>query len=165
MRTSTNAIRWEMLSWRQFFLVIQVIGVTTRVALVASSKAYLEPERTEVVRVAQSLAEHGSFANPFCGKEAPTAHVAPAYPYLLSLLYEVTGSGTAGEISKQVLTSAIAALGYALLPLIAVRCNMSVHAGALAGLVGAYSRYASGKKPLADTKWCIQPWCLCVCFC
>lgn len=134
---STIANRWDALSSRQFFLLILVVGIITRVGLVVGSKSYLEPERAELVRVAQSLAEHGSFANPFCGETGLTAHVAPGYPFLLSALYKVMGTGLAGEITKQILTSVIAALGYALLPIMAVQCNMSVQIGAIAGLLGA----------------------------
>jgi hypothetical protein len=134
---SIGALQLNKLSIWQYFILIFILGTATRVAFVAGSKSYLNPERNETARVAESLAEHGSFANPFCGETGPTAHVAPGYPFLLSLLYRVTGTDTAGEISKQILTSAIVALGYALLPLIAVRCNMSIHVGALAGLAGA----------------------------
>jgi hypothetical protein len=132
-----SAAKWNKVPLAQFSLLIFVIGATTRIALVVGTKSYVESYHAEVVRVAQSLAKRGAFANPFCGETGPTAHMAPAYPYLLSLVYKVMGTGTAGDASKEILTCIIAALGFSLLPLIAVNCNMPARVGVLAGLAGA----------------------------
>jgi hypothetical protein len=64
---SLDALQLNKLSIWQYFALIFILGIATRIALVAGSKSYLNPGRTETVRVEESLAEHGSFANPFCG--------------------------------------------------------------------------------------------------
>src|SRR5947208_698948 len=46
----------------------------------------------EPANVARSLAEHGSFANPFADViTGPTSHLAPAFPFFLSLLMRLFG--------------------------------------------------------------------------
>jgi hypothetical protein len=44
----------------------------------------------EAVSIANSLATHGTFADPFDGPSGPTAHLAPAYPLLLAAIQRLS---------------------------------------------------------------------------
>ena len=44
-------------------------------------------DRIEVSRIAESIAWQGKFADPYMIPTGPTAHNAPIYPFLLSLVY------------------------------------------------------------------------------
>lgn len=49
-------------------------------------------DEIETSRIAQSIAWHGVFADPFPTPTGPTAHHAPVYPFLLSLIYDLPPS-------------------------------------------------------------------------
>ncbi len=99
----------------------------------------------ESTRVAISLAESGRFADPFLIPTGPTAHVAPAFPVLLSLVFRFFGHGTAGEIAKQFLNCLVSSLQFAFLPWLATALGLSKSVGVGAGFFGAsipLQRYA-----------------------
>src|SRR5271166_4039693 len=81
------------------------IAFCVRLAIIFGTKSYLQVEHTEIVRVATSLAEHGTLADAFGRQTGPTAHVAPMYPILLSLIFRVFGTGLAGEIAQEAFSS------------------------------------------------------------
>ena len=88
----------------------------------------------EEVRVARSLAASGNFADPFvAGRTGPTAHVAPVYPFLFSLILRALGTGTAAMLTLWAWNVALLALQMALLPLLSSRLGL----GALPGLIAA----------------------------
>ena len=77
----------------------------------------------EVVHVARSLAAKGTFADPFYTRTGPTAHVAPVYPYLYSLVLRALGTGYAAlvvlwacNVGLLALQMALAAVGAILSP-------------------------------------------------
>lgn len=93
--------------------------------------------RWEVEAVAASLAGHGTFADPYALPTGPTAHMPPAYPFFLSLLYRVFGfTPTAGYIAW-ILRVAVASLVLAMLPWLSRRLGTGAHAGVAGGLAGA----------------------------
>jgi len=99
----------------------------------------------ESTKVALTLAKHGAFADPFIFPTGPTAHVAPGYPLVLSLVYRCFGAGTAAEIAKRVLTCAVSSLQYACLPPLALLLGLSRRVGFSAAIFGALvplQRYA-----------------------
>jgi 4-amino-4-deoxy-L-arabinose transferase-like glycosyltransferase len=91
----------------------------------------------EVVNVALSLLSTGRFADAYGPGEGPTAHCAPVYPILLSFLYRIFGTGSAGSIATIVLTSAFSSATFALLPLLASIGGLGLTTGVLAGFAGA----------------------------
>ena len=88
-------------------------------------------------KIAQSLAQTGVFGNPYKLPTGPTAHSAPAFPFLLSLVYRVFGEGHGGELAKEILSTSVASLQYALLPLASISLGLPIRVGMLGGLVGA----------------------------
>lgn len=71
----------------------------------------------ETVAVARSLAEHGSFANPYSAYlTGTTAHVAPLYPAFLSLLLRIFGYSAAFGLAASFCSMAVHGIHAALLP-------------------------------------------------
>jgi hypothetical protein len=92
----------------------------------------------ETTRVARSLLESGQFRDPFAqAPTGPTAHVAPAYPVLYSIVVAIFGREQAGFLALRVLTIAAHSLAGACLPWLAVLCGMHLSVGAAAALVSA----------------------------
>jgi hypothetical protein len=116
---------------------ILLVALLLRLALLAVTKSYLAPERSEVVNVAQSLAAHGGFANAFSPTSGPTAHVSPIYPLLLSLLYRWFGTGQAGEIAQEVFACCLASLLWGSMPIVSRIFCLGPRIGTVAGLMGA----------------------------
>lgn len=107
------------------------------------------PTGGENVRVARSLAFHGTFANPFSTMDTgTTAHVAPGYPVLYSLILRAFGTGYAGLLILWAVNVSFLALQLGLLPLVSHRMHLGVLPGISAAILGAFSLYA----PI-DTRW------------
>jgi hypothetical protein len=113
------------------------LGLATRLALVVWTGSYRDLERSELERVALSVANGTGFANPYAIPTGPTAHVAPLYTLFLALLYKTFGSGISGEVVKQFLSCAVSALQYALLPFTGLAFGLKLRHGILASLLGA----------------------------
>jgi hypothetical protein len=107
------------------------------------------PTGGENVRVARSLAFHGTFANPFSTMNTGmTAHVAPVYPFLYSLVLRGFGTGYTALLTLWAVNVSFLALQFGLLPLLSLRLHLGVLPGILAAILGAFSLYA----PI-DTRW------------
>jgi len=117
-------------------LFIFAIALGTRLTIIYATKSYLQIEYTEIVRVATSLATHGTFADAFGPGTGSTAHVSPLYPMLLSLIFRIFGTGLAGEIAQEIFSSVIASLTYAGLPLLSSAAGVGPLVGGLAGILG-----------------------------
>jgi hypothetical protein len=121
--------------WAPSLILAVALGV--RLAIIFVTKTYLQVEHTEVVRVATSLAKHGTFADAYGSSTGATAHVAPFYPILLSVVFRIFGTGVAGEIAQEVLSSLFSSLTYAALPALGAACGFDPAVGILAGMLGA----------------------------
>src|SRR5260370_35936369 len=103
------------------------------------------PSGSEAVLVARSLAAHGTFADPFAAmKTGLTAHVAPAYPFLYSLILRVFGTG---RIALQLVWACnvfFFALRMGLLRFLSSRLQL----GGLPGIVAAVLCHASLYPPM-----------------
>ena len=98
-------------------LLIFVLAVAVRMAASLLLGTYTDLSRLEMERAALSLAHSGRLADPYMIPTGYTAHVAPGYALLSSIL--PFGTGYAAELIKELVScSAIGAL-YALLPLAA----------------------------------------------
>lgn len=118
-------------------MAVFVVAFAVRVALMVVTRSYRQTEMFEVERIARSLVMQGTFADAYGDGVGPTAHSAPLYPLLLALVYRVFGVGGAGTLGQELLSSGLASLQYALLPVVARACGMPVLAGVLGGLLAA----------------------------
>jgi hypothetical protein len=104
---------------------------------------------SEAVLVARSLAAHGTFADPFASmKTGLTAHVAPMYPFLYSLILRVFGTGHTALQVAWACNVFCFALQMGLLPLLSSRLQLGVLPGIIAASLGTLSLYS----PI-DTRW------------
>lgn len=104
---------------------------------------------SEAVLVARSLAAHGTFANPFATmKTGVTAHVAPVYPFLYSLVLRAFGTGYTALQVAWAFNVLFFALQMGLLPLLSVRLELGLLPGIVAAFLGTLSLYS----PI-DTRW------------
>ncbi len=124
------------MSLNRISLVIWLAGVMVRLVLVFPLHRY-ELFRPEVVKIAISLAKTGNFADPFSIPTGYTAHIAPVYPLVISPLYRLLGDTSTADFARIVLSIAVAAVSYALLPFVATAIRMSASVGIVAGLTGA----------------------------
>ncbi|MCS6954668.1 MAG: hypothetical protein NZM33_17670, partial [Bryobacteraceae bacterium] len=119
-------------------ITIFVLGLAIRLALVWLWQLHYRPEDVgEWERIAKNLAETGRFADPYGAPTGPTAHSAPAYPFLLSLAFRAGGYDSDGRLIAIVLNATLASLMYACLPVLAKLSGLPTAVGLLAGLIGA----------------------------
>jgi hypothetical protein len=91
----------------------------------------------EVSHIAISLAQYGTFSDPFfSGPTGPTAHTPPAYVFLYALVADLFGIGWAGVIVLSALNVGFLALQLALLPVLSERLGLGAAPGALAAVLG-----------------------------
>jgi hypothetical protein len=89
--------------WKQAVLIF-FVALAIRFGIVLATRQYLEMNRFEMVRIAISVAERGTLADPYRAPTGPTAHVMPVYPLLLGGVFRLFGPGVTGEIVKEFLT-------------------------------------------------------------
>ena len=107
------------------------------------------PLGAESVRVARSLAARGAFADPFVVMPTgETAHLAPVYPFLYSMILRLFGTGYTALLIAWACNVACFALQMSLLPVLSYRLNLGILAGVVAAALGTVSLYA----PI-DTRW------------
>jgi hypothetical protein len=93
------------------------------------------PLHPEAYSIARYLAERGSFANPFAPLQTgPSAHLAPAFPFLMASVMRLFGLGSLGWYVWNLIGVAVVSALVATLPLLAERYGMGFITGALAGL-------------------------------
>jgi hypothetical protein len=91
----------------------------------------------EVARVSRSVAERGTFGDPFSAIPTGfTAHVAPAYVFVYAAVAKLFGMGRAGAIALWSLNVGFLALQFALLPVLSDRLGLGVLPGVFAGVLG-----------------------------
>jgi hypothetical protein len=142
-------------------LVVFAVAFLVRGGVLASGMvpaAWIEPEtRSEVGRVARSLAESGRYADGYAVPTGPTAHPLPLYTGTLGLLYRFLGMTYAAGVVRCLLGIALYSAMFAAIPWFAVRIGLGLRAGLLGGLAGAlFPRFGaaevlgwSGDEPLA----------------
>jgi hypothetical protein len=91
----------------------------------------------ETVYLARSIAAGQGFSNPFGCLSGPTAHLAPVFPYLMSVVYRMFPQGHHQELAIRILRITIVSLIYALLPWLAAKLRLDRRIGLLAGFAGA----------------------------
>jgi hypothetical protein len=118
-------------------MALFLVALTVRICLIFVVGSYRQNEVTEVNNIARSLAISGGFADAYGPGSGPTAHAAPVYPFLLSSVFRVLGTGRAGEIGQEIFSSAIASITCALLPALAVAFGFPARVGWCAGFWAA----------------------------
>jgi len=121
------------------FVFLLAFGV--RWALLASPmipREYVMPEtRSELGRVARTLALEGRYADPYLVPTGPTAHPVPLATGLLALIYRLFGlTLTAGFVRCFLCIAAYSAM-YAMMPWVGRRCGLGRTAGLIGGTAGA----------------------------
>jgi hypothetical protein len=98
---------------------------------------HYEIGRKEPLRIAISLAKHGEFADPYTLPTGPTAHSAPFYPAMASVLYGMWGDTQHADYARFTLNTLAASAEYALIPMVTVALGLGLGPGVLAGFGGA----------------------------
>ena len=107
------------------------------------------PAGGEVVRVARSLADHGTFANPFQSMNTGvTAHVAPVYPFIYAVFLKVFGTGYPSLLILWGVNIAFLALQMAAMPWITSRLGLGITPGLIAATLGSISLHTT-----VDASW------------
>lgn len=89
----------------------------------------------EVASVAKAIAAGRGFSDPYEVPTGPTAHVAPAYTYLVGATIALLGSHTGSVIALALLNAAAVAFAAALLPMMSWRIWGTEAPGFVAGLL------------------------------
>lgn len=126
-------------------LAILAVGFAVRFAIIRVIGLPPAIEWAEAEKIAKSLAETGSFANPYFVQTGPTAHHAPIYPYLLSLIYGTFGYGESAILAQVTMNLFFAAVTYALIPVL-------VHTAQLPSIIGIAAGFAGAVAPLRILK-------------
>lgn len=76
--------------------MIVVIALFARITLLSAGKTYIFPENWpgayETGNIAAAIAETDTFSSPFGTDTGPTAWLMPGYPYLLALIFQLSGT-------------------------------------------------------------------------
>jgi hypothetical protein len=116
---------------------IFLAGACARVALLALMHWHPQVEFFEMERIARNLAETGTLGNPYSVPTGPSAHHAPFYPLLLSLIYRGLGYGRGAAVATAAMNMVFACATAALLPLLARAAGLPVSVGVAAGALTA----------------------------
>lgn len=130
----------------RLFLLLLALGITVRVLMLLALDVPLELQFAEMERIARHLFRRGAFADPYKVQTGPTAHHAPLYPFLVSLLFKVFGLTVAAGFAMAVMNFVFASLQWALVPIISVRSHLPRTVGVAAALLGAALPYRFMKE-------------------
>ncbi len=126
--------------WRAF-IVLFLLALTIRLSNPSEipTEAFSPNRERELGAIVFSLEQTGEFADPYLLPTGPTAHIAPVYPYLLSLISRLTGLlSNAGDM-KMLLLVLVGSLLVAMLPWFSDRFGLGRQAGFIAGLAWAWN--------------------------
>ena len=142
MSTTAKICSWlESLNIKHVVLFLLALGIVTRLTALAVLRIHPTIAFAEMEKIARSLAENGTFANPYKIPTGPTAHHAPIYPMLLSVIFRAFGYGAAAAYAMAVMNIFFAALHYALIPVLTDVAKIHRVVGVLAGFVAALVPY------------------------
>lgn len=113
------------------------VGLAVRILFVQALGLDDEPYRGEVQRMAWTLATKGYLGDPYPIPTGPSAHSPPVYPLMVAPVYAAFEEADSADRALLFLNSALASLGFSLLPMIAPCFGMSWRIGLVAGLTGA----------------------------
>ena len=99
--------------------------------------SYRQFDFAEMEKIARSLAEQNQFANPYKIDTGPTAHHAPVYPFLLSLVFRAFGYGATARMAQVSMNLVFISVALSLLPLLARNGGLPGATGIIAGVAAA----------------------------
>jgi hypothetical protein len=114
--------------WRSIllFFALATVGLLNNPPWKGFTKERHVELTAEPVRVAMSLGQENTFANPFAMRTGSTAHVAPALPVLQSLILRFAGVNSGGWLAVRSLPALALSLQLSLLPWLARRLGYSI---------------------------------------
>jgi hypothetical protein len=130
----------------RLFLLLLTLGIAVRTLMLLALDVPLELQFAEMERIARHLFRRGAFADPYKVQTGPTAHHAPVYPFLISLLFTAFGLTVAAGFAMAVMNFVFASLQWALVPIISVKSNLPRTVGVAAALLGATLPYRFMKE-------------------
>ena len=117
--------------------LIFFLGFFIRILIDWRLGTYKILEWSETLNIASNLADHGVFAGAY-GNSGPSAHSAPLYPLLLSVLYRVFETDQLGRVLiATIFSTALTSLQFGLLPVLAKAARIPMRVGIMAGTLGA----------------------------
>ena len=127
-------LRITLLQWS-----LLIFGLTLTVHFTFYRLTGLERtfEFNEMEKIARSLAIDNVFGNPYALPTGPSAHHAPIYPFLLSLIFRTFGYGPDAKFIQAFINIAFVAIQMSLLPYLSRIANLPLQVGVVAGMVGA----------------------------
>ena len=117
-------------------VILFIFAAVIRIAVLVLAGEHPAIRVSEQELIGKSLALHGTFADPYAIPTGPTAHHAPVYPFLLSLIFRCVGFGAAAAYAVVAMNMTFACLQVALLPVLGKQVNLPA-VGLVAGLWGA----------------------------
>lgn len=123
--------------WKAWSAAIFVLAMLVRCAAILVASSSLGHPGGEPLAIARTLAADGRYADAFGPGVGPTAHTAPLHPLLLSLVVRTFRGSGFEDRAYELWTALAAALGFALLPWVAVAGGLGRSAGIVGGLAGA----------------------------
>jgi hypothetical protein len=124
--------------WRAFLIIFSLSFSIQSYFLSKVPESYVRPHtRWEFEAIAVSLAERGEFADPYAVPTGPTAHLPPIPPAISGLIYKLLGLTLAAGYVAWLVSIAIYAAAWGILPWLAGRIGLGGPVGVLAGFVGA----------------------------
>ena len=130
----------------RLFLLVVAVAIGMRTLMLLALDVPLELQFAEMERIARHLFRRNAFADPYKVQTGPTAHHAPVYPFLVSLLFRTFGLTVAAGLAMAVMNFAFAAMQWALVPVIAQRARLPRTVGVAAALIGAAVPYRFMKE-------------------
>lgn len=109
---------------------------TVRIAFVSLILGFPETQLAEMEQLARNLLLTGSLSDPYALPTGPSAHHAPLYPALLSMVFHWFGTGRQAAVAAGCMNLAFASAQYAVLPLLARIAAVPVSIGVSAALIG-----------------------------
>jgi hypothetical protein len=97
-------------------VLLFLLGIASRLAALTVLRVKPSLDFAECELIAKSIATYNLFGDPYKVPTGATAHHAPAYPFLLSLVFGAFGYGSAGALAMMIMNISFASLQYALVP-------------------------------------------------
>ena len=146
----TQISSWiEGLRRSHVILFLLALGIATRFAALLIFHIRPVIEFAELEQIARSLATTGVFGNPYRVPTGPTAHHAPIYPFLLSLIFRALGYGSQAAWAMTAMNIFFGALQYALIPILTDAAKISRSVGVTAAFLGELLPY----RIMREIRW------------
>lgn len=125
----------DFFNGRRLWVIAMLLGATaTALRLFAVWVILPQPFDSENFRAALALSKLGTLANPYALPTGPTAHVAPVYPFLLSVALSLTTNSVDALLWARSAVAIVFGTFVAALPFAARRIGLNTTAGLVAAV-------------------------------